>query len=399
MKNNDPDQINQVLTRGVAEVLPGKKSLAELMQKKKIRLYLGIDPTGAFLHIGHGVVLRKLQQFAELGHEVILLVGNGTVKIGDPTGRDKSRPVLTDEQIEANFQDWKRQASTILDFDKIEVRHNGDWLEKLSYSDIVKLLAKTTVQQLLERDMFQERMKKELPIFGHEIIYPMLQGYDSVVMDVDLELGGTDQTFNMMMGRTLQKAYNNHEKWVLTVPLLEGTDGRKMSKSFNNYIALTDTPNDMFGKLMSIQDELICRYFKILTDVPTEEIEAMQQAMQSGENPMQFKQKLAWTITSDFHGDEAADQAQQHFATAFKQGKTPEDVPEVKIKENPIQLLKLLTLCMPEQSVSQLRRLIQQGAIKLMPEEEKLTDFDLQFEVENGQVLKVGKRKFFKLIS
>ena len=198
----------QLLSRGVAEVLPDKDSLATLMDERPIKLYLGIDPTGALLHLGHAVVLRKLQQFADLGHEVILLIGNGTVKIGDPTGRDESRPMLTDKEIEKNWQNWKKQASTILDFSKIKVLHNGDWLDQLNYSDIVKLLAKTTVQQLLERDMFQERLKQGKPIHGHEIIYPLLQGYDSVVMDVDLELGGTDQTFNMMMGRTLQKAYN-----------------------------------------------------------------------------------------------------------------------------------------------------------------------------------------------
>ena len=263
MPNTDQAKINEVLTRGVAEILPDKKTLTALMIQRPIKLYLGIDPTAFLLHLGHAVVLRKLQQFAELGHEVILLIGNGTVKIGDPTGRDESRPVLTDEIIEANFQNWKKQAGAILDFDKIKILHNGDWLDKLTYSDIIQLLAKTTVQQLLERDMFQRRLKDGLPIFGHEIIYPLLQGYDSVVMNVDLELGGTDQTFNMMMGRTLQKAYNNHKKWVLTTQIIEGTDGRKMSKSFNNYVALTEPANDMYGKLMSLKDELILNYFTI----------------------------------------------------------------------------------------------------------------------------------------
>lgn len=204
MPDTNPKKIEEVLTRGVSEVLPGKDGLAKLMSEKKIRLYLGIDPTGAFLHLGHAVGLRKLQQFAELGHQVILLVGNGTVKIGDPTGRDESRPMLDEATIESNFQDWKRQASKILDFSMIEVRHNGNWLDKLNYAEMVKLMAKTTVQQLLERDMFQRRLEEGLPIFGHEIIYPLLQGYDSVAMDVDLEIGGTDQTFNMMMGRHLQ---------------------------------------------------------------------------------------------------------------------------------------------------------------------------------------------------
>jgi len=224
---------SNILTRGVAQILPSKKTLEELMEQRPITLYLGIDPTGGLLHLGHSVGLRKLQAFAQAGHRVILLIGNGTVRIGDPSGRDTTRPMLTDEQIQENFETWKKQASKILDFSKIEIRYNGDWLDKLTYADLVKLLAKTTVQQLLERDMFQARLEKNLPIYGHEIIYPLLQGYDSVAMDVDLEIGGSDQTFNMLMGRNLQKIYNNHEKWILTLPIINGLDGRKMSKSFH----------------------------------------------------------------------------------------------------------------------------------------------------------------------
>jgi len=231
-------EIENVLSRGVAQVLPDKASLAKLMSKKKISLYLGIDPTGSLLTLGHGVVLKKLQQFAELGHQVTLLVGNGTVRIGDPTGRDTTRPVLTDKQIKENFKNWKNQASRILDFKKIKVRYNGDWLDKLKFEDLVRLMGKVTVQQLMERDMFQKRIQEGKPIFGHEIIYPLLQGYDSVALNIDLEIGGNDQMFNMLMGRTLQKVYNNHEKWVLTTPIINGMDGRKMSQSYNNFIFL-----------------------------------------------------------------------------------------------------------------------------------------------------------------
>ena len=202
----------ELLTRGVEQVLPGSDTLAELMSKKKIRVYLGIDPTGNQLTLGHSVVLRKLQQFADAGHEVIMLIGNGTVRIGDPTGKDSTRPEISDEVIKENFKTWKEQASKVLDFDKIQIKYNGDWLDKLSYADMVKLMAQTTVQQLMERDMFQERLKNGLPIHGHEIMYPLLQGYDSVAMDVDLEIGGSDQLFNMMMGRTLQRQMNNREK-------------------------------------------------------------------------------------------------------------------------------------------------------------------------------------------
>ena len=246
--------VDQVLTRGVAEVLPQKETLAKLMSERKIRLYLGIDPTGAHLTLGHAVQLRKLQQFADLGHDVILLIGNGTVRIGDPTGKDSTRPMLTDEEIKANFEDWKRQASKVLDFDKIRIVYNGDWLDALTYADMVKLLANVTVQQLMERDMFQDRLKAGKPIHGHEIMYPLLQGYDSVAMEVDLELGGTDQTFNMLMGRTLLRQYKQKEKWVLANPIINGTDGRKMSKSYGNYVALDEAPNEMFGKIMSMKD-------------------------------------------------------------------------------------------------------------------------------------------------
>ena len=282
-----------ILTRGVAEILPERAGLEKLMAKRKIRLYLGIDPTGTELHLGHSVVLRKLNQFTKLGHQVILLIGNGTVKIGDPTGRDESRPTLTDKQIADNFKTWQKQASKVLDFSKIEIRHNGDWLDKLTMVDIIKLMAKTTVQQLIERDMFQERIKNGQPIHGHEIMYPLLQGYDSVAMDVDLELGGTDQTFNMMMGRHLQKIYHHKDKWVLTTPIINGTDGRKMSKSYNNYVALTENPIDMYGKLMRIADNMIIEYFLLLTDVHTSEIAKMDKAMRAGKNPMTFKKLSA----------------------------------------------------------------------------------------------------------
>jgi len=371
MPDTNQTKIAEILSRGVNEVLPNKSSLTKLMTERKIRLYLGIDPTGAFLHLGHAVVLRKLQQFAQLGHQVILLVGNGTVRIGDPTGRDESRPVLDDATIEKNFQDWKTQASKILDFNLIEIRHNGDWLDKLDYAAMIKLMAKTTVQQLLERDMFQKRLAKGLPIYGHEIIYPLLQGYDSVAMDVDLEIGGSDQTFNMLMGRHLQEQYNHHEKWVLTTPLIEGTDGRKMSKSFNNYIALTQEPRAMYGQLMRIQDESIIKYFSFLTDVPMAEIIEMEKAMQKGVNPMAFKKKLALTITTALHDAASAKDAEEFFAKTVQNDEIPE--------ENVFGTIIIKTITKtdghsakviqtdPQLSSTELNRRIKQGAAKILP--------------------------------
>jgi len=388
--------IEEVISRAVAEILPNQASFLARLEKGKIRLYLGIDPTGSNLHLGHSVVLRKLQQFANLGHEVILLIGNGTVKIGDPTGRDESRPVLTDEQIEENFSTWKAQASKILNFDLIQIKRNGDWLDKLSFPEMIKIMAKTTVQQLMERDMFQERLKRGLPIHGHEIIYPLMQGYDSVALDVDLEIGGTDQTFNMMMGRTLQKAYHNKEKWVLTTPIINGTDGRKMSKSFNNFVALTEQPNDMYGKLMRVADEMIVTYFSLLTDVHQEEIELMTQDMTNGGNPMLWKKQLAWEITSMYHSAAAADSAQQNFENTV-QNKQVDTATEIK-KTDLNQLTALaIVVKLTGESSSQARRLIEQGAFTLLPTDEKLTDANIVPDLSAVNGLKIGKKRFYKL--
>ncbi len=392
-QTNLPD----ILTRGVAEVLPDAASLANLLQEKKIRVYLGIDPTGPLLTLGHSVVLRKLQQFTELGHEVILLIGNGTVRIGDPTGKDKTRPVLTDQEIEANFQDWKRQASKILDFDKIEIRHNGDWLDALSFADLIQLMSRATVQQLIERDMFQERMAAGRPIHAHELMYPLLQGYDSVVMDIDLEIGGTDQTFNMMMGRQLQKSYNNREKWVLTTPLINGTDGRKMSKSLNNYIALIDEPQEMFGKLMSIVDEQITEYFTLLTDTPLEDVTQIENAMAAGENPMNFKKRLAFTITEMYHSTEAARLAQEHFEKTVQGDELPAEMPTVSVPAGDTPVLDLLKLLLPAASNGQLKRLVEQSAVELIPTKDRPTDPYAIISLEKVEVVRVGKRQYFKL--
>jgi len=398
--SKENNQILEVLSRGVAEVLPSITSLADLMEKRKIRVYLGIDPTGSLLTLGHSVVLRKLQQFAELGHDVILLIGNGTVRIGDPTGRDSTRPVLTDEQIEENFKTWKAQASKILDFTKIKITHNGDWLDKLNYADLIKLMAQTTVQQLMERDMFQERLKNNLPVHGHEIMYPLMQGYDSVAMEVDLELGGTDQTFNMMMGRHLLKAYKNKEKWVLTTPIINGTDGRKMSKSYGNFIALTEEPNDMYGKLMSIDDSMTIEYFTVLTDEPMHSIEKMQIALEHGGNPMQYKKKLAFMITEMYHTKAEAIEAERHFEKTVQKKEVPTDIPVVKFKDQSLPILEILQTAAPDFSKSQLRRLIEQGGVEVTMKDLKklkLKDPTEKFGTVTIDVIRIGKRRYVKV--
>lgn len=383
---------DQVLTRGVAEILPKKESLAALMAERKIRLYLGIDPTGAHLTLGHAVQLRKLQQFADLGHDVILLIGNGTVRIGDPTGKDSTRPMLTDEEIRSNFEDWKRQASKVLDFDKITIKYNGDWLDALTYADMVKLLANVTVQQLMERDMFQDRMKAGKPIHGHEIMYPLLQGYDSVAMEVDLEMGGTDQTFNMLMGRTLLRQYKQKEKWVLANPIINGTDGRKMSKSYGNYVALDEAPNEMFGKIMSMKDEEMLTYYEIFTDEDMAEAEALIKA-----SPRDAKVKLAKHIVTWLHNEAAAESAYQDFVTKFVKHEVPDDMPEFSVGATSIGILDLITkTCGFASSNGEARRMVEQGGVSL--DGEKITDSKAEIQVKDkAQVLKVGKRKFGKI--
>jgi len=389
--NTNPEIIEQVLTRGVAEVLPKKDKLAALMQQKKIRLYLGIDPTGNFLTLGHGVVLRKLQQFADLGHDVILLIGNGTVKIGDPTGRDSTRPVLTDEMIMENFKHWKEQASKILDFEKIRILKNGDWLDSMSFPDIIRLLGKVTVQQLMERDMFQERLKKGQPIHGHEILYPMLQGYDSVEMEVDLEIGGTDQTFNMLMGRTLLRQIKEKEKSVLSVPIINGTDGRKMSKSYGNFIALNEEPKEMFGKLMSIKDEEMEMYFEIFTDIDMTKAKTLIK-----DSPRDAKILLAKTIVTWLHDKTAAEQGFKDFENKFVKQGTPDEMPEFKVSE-PTSILTILTdITSFAVSGSEARRFIQQGGVSV--DGEKIIEVKAEMEgSSDGKVLKVGKRKWGRL--
>ncbi len=373
---------NQLFTRGVQQILPDLDSLEKRAAEKPLRLYLGIDPTGSLLHLGHSVVLRKLNQFAQAGHQVILLVGNGTVRIGDPTGRDSTRPMLTDEQITDNFKTWQAQASKILDFSKIEVRYNGEWLDKLDYAQIVKLLASTTVQQLLERDMFQDRLKNGLPIFGHEIIYPLLQGYDSVAMDVDLEIGGSDQTFNMMVGRHLQELYNHHPKWILTTPIINGLDGRKMSKSFNNFIALTDSAQEMYLKTMTASDNVITEYFTLLTDIDEKQIHDFDEAMRAGENPLIFKKRLAWEIAKMYHSEAEANQAADFWQKTVSEKQIPTSLPKITVPDLSLPLLDLAQLAEPETSKSNLRRLLEQGAIELL----------------DNQVLRIGKKKYYQLV-
>lgn len=396
------DPIDRLLTRGVVEVLPSKEDLERRLRSgQKIRIYIGVDPTSPIIHLGHAVQLRKLRQFQDLGNKVILLVGDFTGRIGDPSDKSAARVQLTKEQVEENAKTYSDQAAKILDFtspvNPVELRFNSEWWDAMSARDMIELSAYFTVQQMLQREMFQKRLEENKPVGLHEFLYPLLQGYDSVAMNVDAELGGTDQTFNMLIGRDLVKAINGKEKFVVTGPLLEGTDGRKMSKSYGNVIGIADPPYDMYGKIMSLRDELIVRYFELLTDAPDTELAEMTRLLQEqAVNPMVLKKRLAFDITSQFHGTEAASRAAERFEREIQRREIPEEVPTVTLPAGGTwSVIDLLTTTNLAASRSEARRLIEQGAVYL--DGERVTDARAAVEVREGMTLRGRRRQFVRL--
>lgn len=397
MKVNKKDnKIEEVLTKRVSEVLPKKKELFGLMKKKKIRLYLGIDPTATNLHLGHTVPLKKLQEFANLGHEAILLVGTGTVLTGDPSLRKEARARISEEEIKNNIKTWKKQASKVLDFSKVKIKYNGDWLLKLKLKDIINIASNISAVKLFQREMFQRRIKEGSTVWAHETFYPILQGYDSVVMDVDLEIGGTDQVFNMIIGRELQRKMNNREKFVMTLPMALGTDGNPMSKTSGNCIWLLDEAKEMFGKVMSIPDNLIISYFEFFTNISLKEIEKYKEELKDKKvNPVELKRKLAFEIVQDYHSKKEAQKAKDEFNRVFKEGKNPSDMSSIKIKEEKMGILNLLVKLKLVSSKTEAKRVIIQGGIKIDGEVEN--NWKKEIEIKKGQVVQVGKRKFCKI--
>lgn len=392
-------EIKEFLTRGVEEVIDSKEFEKLLSSGKRISVYYGIDPTGADIHLGHAIPLRKLRTLQEWGHEVILLIGDFTAMIGDPTGRDAARTPLTSEQVLENAKDYQKQAGSILRFDEenpVVVKYNSSWLSKLSFGEVIDLAANFTVQQMLERDMFQRRMADAKPISLHEFLYPLMQGFDSVHMGVDLELGGSDQLFNMLTGRTLMKKLKNKDKHVMTFSLLEGSDGRKMSKSFNNHIPIRAEAKDMYGRVMSIKDELIVKYFWLCTDVSKAKIDAMEKEMKAGANPRDFKMALGRELVTMYHGEDAAKDAEAAFISQFQKGAMPEDIEEVTLSKKKWALVDLLIETKLVKSKSDARRLIKEGAVKLNGEPVK--NIEAEVTVKTGDVLQKGKRDFRKLV-
>ncbi len=387
--------IDQLLSRGVQDIVP-KKGLQEKLHKgDKLKVYLGFDPTSTNIHIGNAVPLRKLRDFQNAGHEVIFLVGSFTALIGDTSDKDAMRKPLTPQEIEHNFHTYKEQASKILDFSRAKIMYNGDWLSGLSFQNIVELAQQFTVQQMIERDMYQKRLEAGKPIGLHEFLYPLMQGYDSIHMEVDLEIGGNDQLFNMLAGRTLLKAYKQKEKFVLTTPLIEGLDGRKMSKSYGNTIDIMDAPSDMFGKVMSMTDDLIIKYFLLCTDVPLKEVDEIDKSLKAGDNPRDAKVRLAREIVALYHDNEAANRAEEEFVNVFKKGGVPEDMPTFKLNGER-NIIDLLELCCLIDSRGEAKRLIQQGGVKV--NDEKVDDPNKVIHLKGGMIVQVGKRKFAKII-
>ncbi len=390
------DAIDILLTRGVDTIYPTKDALEKVLRSgKKLTLYQGFDPTGTQLHIGHAVGFRKLRQWQDLGHHVIFLIGDGTGLAGDPSGKMKARGRFMDRQeLRNNAVSYLKQASKIVRFDgenPIEIRYNGDWLTKLALEDILNIAQNFTVQQMIERDMYQVRIKAGDPINLREFLYPLLQGYDSVAMNVDLELGGTDQTFNMLAGRTLVKAMQGREKFVMTVPLLEDSKGVKIGKTEGNVIGLTDAPVEFYAKIMSLGDDAIIPCFTLLTDIPTEKIE---EKMKQGENPMLFKKQLALELTKMLHDETSAKKAQEEFETVHQKGESISvTAPVFETQQINWNIIDLLVATNQVASKSEARRLIEQKAIEIHNTQCTMTNVELN----DGDIIKIGKKKFVKI--
>ncbi len=389
------NKIQELLTRGVDKIYPSKEKLEEVLRSgKKLRLYQGFDPTGDRLHIGHMVGLKKHRQWQDLGHEVIFLIGDGTGEAGDPTGKKKTRErFFTSAELRENARGYLEQASKVVRFDgpnAIKIMHNGDWLNKLTKTEILNIAEHFTVQQLIERDMFQERLKKGEPINLREFLYPLLQGYDSVAMDVDLELGGSDQTFNMLAGRMLMREMVQKEKFVMTTPLLSDSKGVKIGKSEGNVIGLTDEPDDLFGKIMSLGDEAIIPMFTLLTDIPMSEIETFN----IKKDAMSLKKKVASIIVTQLHDEVLAKEAQDNFINTFQKKEIPLEMEEIKTKIGEL-LSEVLVKNKILSSKSEWRRLVLENAIHDL--ENKVKILNVNFKIEKNLILKIGKKKFIKI--
>jgi tyrosyl-tRNA synthetase len=395
-----------IIRRGTVEIVPEeelKLKVAEaVVTGRPLNVKIGLDPSSPDIHVGHTVALQKLRQFQDLGHEIQLVIGDFTGMIGDPTGKSETRKQLSREQVIRNAETYRKQISKILNPDKMKVYYNSEWLASLTFADVVKLASHVTVARMLERDDFSKRYGSGQAIHIHEFFYPLMQGYDSVALETDIELGGTDQKFNLLMGRTLQREYGKRLQIAIMMPLLEGLDGvQKMSKSLGNYIGIDEEPNNIYGKAMSVPDELMLKYFELATDIGNEELAELRRGLETGAvHPRDAKMRLARTFVRMYHGEEAAGAAERHFVTVFQQRALPDDIEEKRIpaewlENGRIRLVKLLVELGLAPSGGEARRSIQAGGVRL--NEEKVTDVMFEYTPSDGDVLQVGKRKFVKI--
>ncbi len=391
----------EIIKRGVEEMIPEEEMLGKLAKAEKtgkpLRVKYGIDPTGSDVHIGHLVPIRKMREMQDLGHIGVIIIGDFTAQIGDPTGRDTSRPPLTGEQVKKNAERYMEQLYTVLDKERTEVRWQSEWFSGMNLIDVIKVLSKFTLAQFMAHETFRTRYEKGLPLAMHEIMYPVLQAYDSVAIQADIELGATEQKFNILCGRDMQRYFEMEQQIALLFPILTGTDGvNKMSKSLNNYVAVLDPPNDKYGKIMSIPDSLILQYYQLAIASTDAELEEVKKELVAGKNPKYIKQTLARKIVSFFHGEEAARQAEEEFERVFSQRDVPQDIPEYQCDSYPVWIVKLLTdsgLC---QSSGEARRMIKQKAVTI--NNRKVEDENETLESNDELLIKVGKRRFLKVV-
>ncbi|MGQ9618852.1 MAG: tyrosine--tRNA ligase [Candidatus Aminicenantia bacterium] len=398
-----PEEQLEYLKKGCVEIIREEELLHKLDRSQKegkpLKVKAGFDPTAPDIHLGHTVILRKMKHFQDLGHTVIFLIGDFTGLIGDPSGRSSMRKPMTREEIIANAETYKSQIFKILDPERTVIDFNSRWLSKLTPIDFIKLLSKYTVARILERDDFEKRIKNGIPVFMHEIIYPLLQGYDSIALEADVELGGTDQKFNLLVGRELQKEYGQEPQVIMTLPLLEGIDGKeKMSKSIGNYIGINESPKEIFGKIMSISDELMFRYYELLTDVPQKEIERMRESAISGKvNPKILKEELGYLIVKDFCGKEKAKEAREEFEKVFSMREIPEEIEEILVGEESISIVELFYNKGILPSRGDVKRLIRGGGLYIDGQRIDDINYTLDFSRKEDFILKMGKRKFYRL--
>ena len=388
----------EILLRGIEEIIPKEEFLAKLKKNKTLRIKVGFDPTAPDLHLGHTVIINKMKLFQDMGHEVIFLIGDFTGSVGDPSGVNETRPVLSKSDLKKNSKTYQKQVFTILDPQKTEIRYNSEWMNKLKPSDFIKLASTQTVARMLERDDFDKRYKSQQPISIHEFLYPLLQGYDSAILKVDVELGGTDQKFNLLMGREVQKHYGLEQQSIMTLPLLEGLDGvKKMSKSLENYIAIEDKADDMFGKIMSISDELMWRYFDLLSFKDSAEIDNLKKDQKNGENPRNIKFILAQEIVERFHGEKKSKSALNEFLNRFQKGNIPTNIEDISLtlSKDELILSRVLKDSKLTSSTSEALRMIKQGAVKINGE--KVLDSDHKITLNEEQIYQVGKKRFRRI--